>query len=205
MKVLVVGGGPGGLYASALLKKLDPAHDITILERNPAGATYGWGVVFSSLTLTSFREADYKTYQAITDQFVIWDPIDIHYRGQVIRCGGHTFAGMSRRMLLNILVDRCRELGVDLRFETEINDFSRFADYNLVIGADGVNSLIRKTYADVFQPRLRVGKARYIWFGTHRVFDAFTFAIRENEHGLFQAHAYPFSGDTSTFIVECDE
>jgi anthraniloyl-CoA monooxygenase len=193
------------LYASLLLKKLDPAHEITVLERNPEGATYGWGVVFSSLTLTAFREADYKTFKDITDQFVIWDPIDIRYRGQLIRCGGHTFAGMSRRMLLNILTQRCRELDVDLKFQCELKDFSGFPNYDLVIAADGVNSLIRKTYEEVLKPSLRVGKARYIWFGTNKVFDSFTFIICENEHGLFQAHIYPFSGDTSTFIVECDE
>lgn len=205
MKVLVVGGGPGGLYAGLLLKKLNAANDVTVLERNPAGATYGWGVVFSSLTLTAFREADYKTYREISDQFVIWDPIDILYHGEVLRCGGHTFAGMSRRKLLNLLAERCRELGVNLHNETELTDFSRFAEYDLVIAADGVNSLIRKAYTQAFQPRLRMGSAHFVWFGTHQVFDAFTFVIRENEHGLFQAHAYSFDGDTSTFIVECDE
>ncbi len=205
MKILTVGGGPGGLYASLLLKKLNPANEITLIERNPAGATYGWGVVFSSLTLTAFREADYPTYKDITDQFVIWDPIDVRFRGEVIRCGGHTFAGMSRRKLLNILADRATELGVKMQFLTELTDFSSFPNYDLVIAVDGVNSLIRKTYANVFKPNLRVGKARFIWFGTNKVFDSFTFIIKENEHGLFQAHVYPFDGTTSTFIVECDE
>jgi anthraniloyl-CoA monooxygenase len=205
MKILTVGGGPGGLYASLLLKKLNPANDITLVERNPAGATYGWGVVFSSLTLTAFREADYPTYKDITDQFVIWDPIDVRFRGEVLRCGGNTFAGMSRRKLLDILAERAAALGVTMQFETELTDFSVFPDYDLVIAVDGINSTIRKTYADVFKPSLRVGKARYIWFGTHKVFDSFTFIIKENEHGLFQAHIYPFDGNTGTFIVECDE
>ena len=119
MRIVIVGAGFGGIAAAIELRQ-HGFHDITILERNPAGATYGWGVVFSSLTLTSFREADYKTYQAITDQFVIWDPIDVRYRGQVLRCGGHTFAGMSRRALLSILTQRCTELGVSVKFETEL-------------------------------------------------------------------------------------
>jgi len=205
VKVLIVGGGPGGLYVGLLLKKQNPAHDITIVERNPAGATYGWGVVFSSLTLTSFREADYKTYKAISDHFVTWDPIDVRYRGELIRCGGHTFAGLSRRALLQILADRCAELGVPVHWQSELTDFSHFPDYDLVIAADGVNSAIRKLHADVFKPTTRIGKTKYIWFGTHRVFDSFTFVIRDNEHGLFRVHAYPFDGETSTFIVECDE
>lgn len=205
MKILIVGGGPSGLYAGLLLKKRDPQHEVTIIERNPKGATYGWGVVFSSLTLTAFREADYTTYKDITDQFVIWDPIDVIYRGALIRCGGHTFAGMSRRKLLEILAARCVELGVIIHYEQEFEDFASFKTYDVVIAGDGVNSKIRAQYADIFKPSLRVGKAKYIWFGTHRVFDSFTFVIRPHEHGLFQVHAYPFDGDTSTFIVECDE
>lgn len=205
MKVVILGGGPAGLYSGLLLKKANPAHDITVIERNPPGATYGWGVVFSDRTLTSFREADYSTYVNITDNFVIWDAIDVHYCGDLIRCGGHVFAGMRRTLLLDILQKRCEELGVDLRFDTEVTDLSEFKDFDLLIGADGINSLVRETYADVFKPSLEVGEAKYIWLGTHRVFDSFTFIFRENEHGLFQAHIYPFDGETSTFIVECDE
>ena len=205
MKFLVIGGGPGGLYASLLLKKADPAHEIHIYERNPEGATYGWGVVFSSLTLTSFREADITSYTDITDQFVIWNPIDIHYKGQLVRCDGHTFAGMSRRKLLNVLADRCLELGVQITYEHELSDFSIFDDYDVIIAADGINSFVRNAYADHFQPRLTPGKARFVWYGTHKVFDSFTFVILETEHGVMQVHAYPFDGNTSTFIVEMDE
>ncbi len=205
MKILIIGGGPGGLYAGLLLKKDNPKFDIQIIERNPAGATYGWGVVFSDRTLRTFREADLKTYQQITDDFVLWQAIDIYYRDQLIRCGGHSFAGLSRRNLLNILQNRCRELEVGLSFETEFNDFSGLDQYDLVIAADGVNSIVRQTYADIFQPSLMIGKAKYIWFGTDKVLDAFTFIFKENQHGLFQVHAYPFDGRTSTFIVECEE
>jgi anthraniloyl-CoA monooxygenase len=205
MKIVVLGGGPAGLYASLLLKKANPALDITIIERNPAGATYGWGVVFSDHTLNSFREADIKTYTDITNQFVIWEAIDIWYRGELVRCGGHTFAGLSRRKLLLILQERCKELGIDLRFEQDITDLSGLPKYDLLIAADGVNSLVRATYADAFKPSLEVNKAKFVWFGTTKVFDSFTFIFRENEHGLFQVHAYPFDGVTSTFIVECAE
>jgi anthraniloyl-CoA monooxygenase len=205
VKIVFIGGGPAGLYCGLLLKKANPTRSITIIERNPPDATYGWGVVFSDRTLSSFREADYKTYVDITDRFVIWDAIDVRYRGELIRCGGNVFSGISRKLLLNILQRRCQELGVRLRFESEIADLSGFADCDLIVGADGINGVIRQTYAHVFRPSLDVGKSKYIWLGTHRVFDSFTFIFRENEYGLFQAHAYPFNGETSTFIIECDE
>jgi anthraniloyl-CoA monooxygenase len=205
VNVLTLGGGPAGLYASLLLKKAHPDLAVTVLERNPAGATYGWGVVFSDRTLAEFREADLQTYEAITDRFVLWDAIDIRYRDELIRSGGHVFAGMSRRELLRILQERCRELGVQLRFEVEVQDLSRSAEYDLVIAADGVNSLARRAFEAELGTRLEEGRARYIWFGTTRVLDSFTFIFRENEHGFFQTHAYPFDGETATWIVECHE
>ncbi|MGH2537062.1 MAG: FAD-dependent monooxygenase, partial [Candidatus Promineifilaceae bacterium] len=205
METLIVGGGPAGLYAGLLIKKARPRDAIHLVERNPAGATYGWGVVFSDRTLNTFREADPKTAERISDSFVLWQAIDTHYRGQRIRCGGHSFAGLSRQKLLLILQERCRELGVQLSFERELTDLSAFAGYDLVVAADGVNSLIRSAFAAAFRPSLAEGAARYVWYGTERLLDAFTFLFRENEHGLFQAHAYPFDGTTGTFIVECAE
>lgn len=205
MRIGIVGGGPAGLYCGLLMKKANPSHDITIVERNPPDATYGWGVVFSDRTLAEFREADIKTYTEITDHFVIWDAIDVRYRGEILRCGGHVFAGIARKRLLNILQRRCDELGVGLRFNTEIADLAEFADSDLIVAADGVNSVIRNSYAQAFKPRIGFGTAKYIWFGTDKVLDSFTFIFRENEHGLFQVHSYPFDGHTSTFIVECDE
>ena len=204
IRVAVLGAGPAGLYASLLLKKMLPSAEVTVFERNPAGATYGWGVVFSDRTLTEFREADQPTYEAITDRFVLWDAIDIRYRDELIRSGGHVFAGIARVSLLGILAGRAEQLGVDVLFETEIEDLDAL-EADLVVGADGVNSLVRRTHEDVFRPRLSPGRSRFIWYGTDRALDSFTFILRENDHGLFQVHAYPFDGIRSTWIVECDE
>lgn len=205
MRIAILGGGPAGLYSGLLIKKAHPTHDITIFERNPADVTYGWGVVFSDRTLASFQRADYTSYERIAERFVIWDAIDVYYRGEKIRCGGHVISGISRKTLLNILQSRCRELGVTLHFDQEVIAPEKLTGFDLVIAADGVNSIARRTYAGQFQPSITLGKAKYIWLGAQKVLDAFTFIFQQNEHGLFQVHAYPFSGTTSTFLIECDE
>ena len=205
MKIVILGGGPAGLYCGLLIKKANPTNDITIIERNAADVTYGWGVVFSDRTLASFQRADNRSYEQITDHFVIWDTIDIYYRNQKMSCGGHVISSISRKSLLNILQNRCFELGINLKFSYEINDLAELRDYDLLIAADGLNSIVRKKYESSFKPSLEYGKARYIWLGANKVLDAFTFIFCENEHGLFQVHSYPFNGTTSTFIIECDE
>ena len=205
MRIAVLGAGPAGLYCALLLKKADPAHTITVYERNAPDATYGWGVVFSDRTLAAFQEADHKTYRAISDHFVLWDAIDTYYHGELVRCGGHVFAGLARKQLLAILQARCIELGVSLKFHAEVSDLAELGEPDLIIAADGVNSLARRVHAATLTPSITYGKARYIWLGTDKVLDAFTFIFRANEAGLFQVHSYPFDGTTSTFIVECAE
>ena len=205
MKIAVIGGGPAGLYFGILMKKANPGCDITIFEKNPADVTWGWGVVFSDETLAGFQDADPESYASITNAFVRWEAIDIHFRGRVIRSGGHAFYGIRRVQFLRILQERCRQLNVKLRFGEEVEDLSGFSDTDLIVAADGINSCIRSLYADHFQPDIQEGKSKYIWLATTKVFESFLFIIRENEHGLFQVHAYPFDRDMSTFIVETDE
>ena len=205
MKIAVLGGGPAGLYCSLLLKKANPAHQVRLVERNAPDATYGWGVVFSDRTLAAFQEADYSSYKAITSHFTLWDAIDTFYQGQLIRCGGHVFAGLERKTLLALLQARCRELGVALEFSTEAPSLEWLGEADLLIAADGVNSLARRARESAFQPTIRQGGARYIWLGADKTLDAFTFIFKPSEYGLFQVHSYPFSGSTSTFIVECAE
>jgi len=206
----VIGGGPAGLYFALLMKKANAAHEVTVVERNTIDDTFGWGVVFSDQTMENFRQADRETFQAITDHFAHWDDIDVHVKGVTITSGGHGFSGIARRTLLQILARRAAEIGVDVRFHTEFSadagaDPIGLAGYDLLVAADGVNSAIRRRYAEHFRPEIDIRHAKYIWLGTKRRFDAFTFAFVENDCGVFQAHAYRFDEETSAFIVECDE
>ncbi|MDQ3455961.1 MAG: bifunctional salicylyl-CoA 5-hydroxylase/oxidoreductase [Actinomycetota bacterium] len=203
MRIAVVGGGPGGLYFSALTKQLDPASEITVWERNAPDDTFGFGVVFSDETLGGIEHADRAVYEAMQREFARWDDIDVHYRGEVLTSGGHGFAAMSRKRLLQILQERCADLGVDVRFRTEappVNELA--AAYDLVLGADGLNSAVRRSRAEAFAPTLDVRRCKYMWLGTDLVFDAFKFYVEQTPYGVMQIHGYPFDPTGSTFIVE---
>ncbi|MFZ2013729.1 MAG: bifunctional salicylyl-CoA 5-hydroxylase/oxidoreductase [Nocardioides sp.] len=207
MRIAVIGGGPGGLYFSALAQQLasltGQRHEITVWERNAADDTFGFGVVFSDETLGGIEHADPQVYAAMQREFAVWDDIDVHFKGTVTTSGGHGFAAMSRRRLLEILQERCRELDVTMHFRTEAPDVGELAaSYDLVIAADGLNSPVRARYADTFRPSLDVRDCKYIWLGTSRVFDAFTFDIRQTPYGVMQIHGYPYDATGSTFIVE---
>ncbi|QKW07244.1 FAD-dependent monooxygenase [Streptomyces sp. NA04227] len=203
MRIAVIGGGPAGLYFAALAQELDPARRITVWERNDPADTFGFGVVFSDETLGGIADADPRVFAALRAEFARWSDIDIHYRGTVRTCGGNGFAALSRRRLLGILQDRCRELGVDLRFRTAAPPADQLArEYDLVVAADGVHSATRAKYADVFQPRLDVRDCRYMWLAVDHPLEAFTFLVAETRYGPVQVHAYPYSAQRSTFIVE---
>jgi len=205
MRVTTVGGGPGGLFASILIKKARPDVDVEVLERNGPDDTFGWGVVFSDETLEGIRAADPECFAEIARRFAHWSDIDVFFRGRAVRSGGHGFAGISRRVLLNLLQARATALGVKLRFGTEVGDLEAARrSCDLLIAADGVNSRARALWADAFQPSIATGAARYIWLGTRRRLPAFTFVVRENEHGTWTVHAYQFDDEHSTFIIETD-
>ncbi|MGH3390208.1 MAG: bifunctional salicylyl-CoA 5-hydroxylase/oxidoreductase [Actinomadura sp.] len=206
MRIAVLGGGPGGLYFAALAKQLDPRHEITVWERNAPDDTFGFGVVFSDETLGGIEHADIEIFAAMQREFARWDDIDVHYRGTTLTSGGHGFAALSRRRLLNILQARCAELGVGIRFQATAPDAARLAaEYDLVVAADGVNSATRTRYAGALRPSLETRRCRYIWLGTDLVFEAFKFYILDTPAGIMQVHGYPYSRDASTFILELHE
>ena len=207
-RILCIGGGPAGLYFGLLMKRRFPHLQVTVVERNRPFDTFGWGVVFSDQTLQNLRRADPETAQAMQDAFNHWDDIEVFYKGGRVRSGGHGFIGIGRKRLLNILQDRCIALGVDLVFETDVTDDQALAaQYNadLVIASDGLNSRIRTRYESTYRPDIDTRDCRFVGLGTHKTFDAFTFAFEQTEHGWFQAHAYKYDADTSTFIVETPE
>ena len=208
MNILCLGGGPAGLYFAVLMKLQNPAHQITVVERNRPFDTFGWGVVLSDQTLDNLRSADPVSANLIGEAFNHWDDIEVFFKGRSVRSGGHGFCGVGRKRLLNILQDRCLELGVELVFETDVEDDQALAaqyQADLVIACDGLNSRVRTRYAATFKPDIDLRACRFVWLGTHKKFDAFTFAFEQTEHGWFAAHAYQFDADTATFIVETPE
>jgi anthraniloyl-CoA monooxygenase len=203
MRIACLGGGPAGLYFAISMKLRDPAHEIDLFERNRADDTFGWGVVFSDQTVENLMANDAVSAATIRDEFAHWDDIDVHIHGTCIRSSGHGFIGIGRKRLLNILQERARELGVRLHFEREAGaDLADWADYDLVIAADGANSRIRDAHAAHFGADIQVRQNKFFWFGTKQVFEAFTFAFEETGAGWVWAHAYRFDDDLSTFIVE---
>jgi anthraniloyl-CoA monooxygenase len=205
MRIAVVGGGPGGLYLSILMRKIRPDSEITVFERRAPTDAFGFGVVFSDETLTVFEHADPETYSQIAERFTRWTDIDIHRRGVRTTSGGHGFSALGRRELLRILQERAMSLGADVRFGCEAPPVSDLGWADLIVGADGASSAVRTALSREFVPSLDRRRCRYIWLGTDLVFEAFKFFIAETEHGVVQAHAYPYDEGMSTFIVEMHE
>lgn len=208
MNIVCIGGGPAGLYFGLLMKLQSPENRVVIVERNRPYDTFGWGVVFSDATMENLREADPVSAEIIGDAFNHWDDIECHFKGEVVRSKGHGFIGIGRKKLLNILQARCEEVGVELVFDTSVEDEIALAkqyDADLVIASDGINSRIRNKYEKSYQPDVDERLCRFVWLGTEKTFDAFNFIFVENEHGWFQAHAYRFEDGLSTFIIETPE
>ena len=205
MKINIIGGGPAGLYFAILMKKADASHQIRIYERNGPDDTFGWGVVFSGKTLANLRAADEDSHAEITREFAAWDNVDVVHRNAKVSIHGNSFSGIARLQLLKILQRRAEQLGVEIKFRSEIHNIESLRnDGDLLIGADGVNSTVRLHYVEQLQPELDLRANRYIWYGTNQLFHGLTLTFRENSAGVFAAHSYKFNAATSTFIVECD-
>ncbi|WP_328346413.1 FAD-dependent monooxygenase [Streptomyces violaceus] len=204
MRIAVVGGGPGGLFLAALVRQADPSAEVTVFERNRADDAFGFGVVFSDRTLAGIHDADPVLREGLDADGRHWEDIEVRLKGERIRCGGNGMAAISRRTLLALLQERARDLGANLRFETEVG-LDDLDGYDLVVAADGASSRIRDTFAERLEPSVETATAKFIWFGTDYMFDGLTFVHERGPHGVFAVHGYPISADVSTFIVETDE
>lgn len=205
LRIVIVGCGPAGLYFAILMKRLNPANQITILERDGPNDTFGWGIVFSDQTFSYLKNSDPESHAEIMKAGEVWDNVDVVHKGRRVTIRGNRFSGIARLTFLKILQKRCEDLGVDMKFNTNVTDLSELPEFDLLIGADGANSFVRRTHSQFFQPNLDWRKNKYIWLGTNQLFDGLTLTFRQNEAGLFIAHSYRFSKTTSTFIVECGE
>ncbi len=206
MRIACLGGGPAGLYFAISMKLRNPGHDCHVFERNAKGVTFGWGVVFSDQTVVNLQANDPVSAAAITGRFAHWDDIEVHHKGEINRSSGHGFIGIGRKLLLDILAARAEDLGVVIHYETEFGpELADWVDYDLVIAADGVNSRVRDRYADHFGVDIQVRANKFVWLGTSKVFEAFTFIFEKTEAGWIWAHAYRFDDALSTFIIECSE
>jgi anthraniloyl-CoA monooxygenase len=205
VRILIIGGGPAGLYFSVLMKRRDPSHEIAVLERDGPDDTFGWGIVFSDQTFDYLHDNDRESFEAITASCERWDNVDVVHAGQTVSVRGNRFSGIARLAFLQILHRRCREVGVDLRFNQPVADLSMMPAVDLLVGADGANSLVRRTHVDWFGPEIAQGRNKYIWLGTSKLFHGLTLTFVPHPRGLFTAHSYMFNRRASTFIVECSE